>query len=128
MELPVTIREFERLAVDALSPEVYGFLAGGAGDEVTLADGGIRRGADVLKALALGARAVMVGRPVLWGLAAAGEAGAHRVLELLLAELDNALALAGAAPRRRPRHELAATSRTLVSRCRDRESESRKWR
>jgi 4-hydroxymandelate oxidase len=96
MELPVTIREFERLAVDALSPEVYGFLAGGAGDEVTLADGGIRRGADVLKALALGARAVMVGRPVLWGLAAAGEAGAHRVLELLLAELDNALALAGA--------------------------------
>ena len=38
MELPVTIREFERLAVDALSPEVYGFLAGGAGDEVTLAD------------------------------------------------------------------------------------------
>jgi 4-hydroxymandelate oxidase len=67
------------------------------GDQVdVLVDGGIRRGADVLKALALGARAVMVGRPVLWGLAAAGEAGARRVLELLLAEFDNALALAGA--------------------------------
>jgi 4-hydroxymandelate oxidase len=72
-------------------------IAERVGDRVdVLVDGGIRRGADVFKALALGAKAVMVGRPVLWGLAAAGEAGAHRVLELLLAELDNALALAGA--------------------------------
>jgi len=72
-------------------------IAERVGDQVdVLVDGGIRRGADVLKALALGARAVMVGRPVLWGLAAAGEAGARRVLELLLAEFDNALALAGA--------------------------------
>jgi 4-hydroxymandelate oxidase len=61
-----------------------------------LVDGGIRRGTDVVKALALGARAVMVGRPVLWGLAVAGEEGVRRVLELLLAELDTALALAGA--------------------------------
>jgi len=67
-----------------------------AGDEIdVLVDGGIRRGTDVLKALALGARAVMVGRPILWGLAVGGEAGARRVLELLLAELDVALALAG---------------------------------
>jgi 4-hydroxymandelate oxidase len=58
-------------------------------------DGGIRRGSDVLKALALGARAVLVGRPVLWGLAVAGEAGAREVLELLRAEVDIALALAG---------------------------------
>ncbi len=59
-------------------------------------DGGVRRGTDVLKALALGARAVLLGRPVLWGLAAAGEAGVCRVLELLRAELDLAMALAGA--------------------------------
>jgi 4-hydroxymandelate oxidase len=61
-----------------------------------LVDGGIRRGTDVVKALALGARAVMIGRPVLWGLAAAGEEGVRRVLELLLADLDTTLALAGA--------------------------------
>jgi 4-hydroxymandelate oxidase len=59
-------------------------------------DGGIRRGTDVLKALALGARAVLIGRPVLWGLAVAGEAGVDEVLELLCAELDLAMALAGA--------------------------------
>jgi 4-hydroxymandelate oxidase len=61
-----------------------------------LVDGGIRRGTDVIKALALGASAVMIGRPVIWGLAVAGERGVRRVLELLLAELDIALALAGA--------------------------------
>jgi 4-hydroxymandelate oxidase len=61
-----------------------------------LVDGGIRRGGDVLKALALGARAVMVGRPVAWGLAVGGTQGARKVLEILLSELDTALALAGA--------------------------------
>jgi 4-hydroxymandelate oxidase len=61
-----------------------------------LVDGGIRRGTDVVKALALGASAVMIGRPVIWGLAVGGEQGVRRVLELLLAELDIALALAGA--------------------------------
>ena len=67
------------------------------GDRVdVLVDGGIRRGTDVLKALALGARAVMIGRPALWGLAVDGPAGARRVVEILLAELDTALALAGA--------------------------------
>jgi 4-hydroxymandelate oxidase len=77
---------------DAL-PEV----AEAVGDRLdVLVDGGIRRGGDVLKALALGARAVMVGRPVLWGLAVQGGAGARRVLEILLSELDVALALAGA--------------------------------
>jgi 4-hydroxymandelate oxidase len=58
-------------------------------------DGGIRRGGDVLKALALGARAVLVGRPILWGLAVAGEEGALAVLETLREELDHAMALAG---------------------------------
>jgi 4-hydroxymandelate oxidase len=62
-----------------------------------LVDGGIRRGADVLRALSLGARAVLVGRPILWGLAVAGEAGARGVLETLRAELDHAMALSGCA-------------------------------
>lgn len=62
-----------------------------------IVDGGIRRGTDVVKALALGARAVMVGRPLLWGLAVNGEAGAGHVLDLLLAELELAMALCGAA-------------------------------
>jgi 4-hydroxymandelate oxidase len=77
---------------DAL-PEVVDAV----GDRLdVLVDGGIRRGTDVLKALALGARAVMLGRPLLWGLAVGGEDGAKRVLEILLAGFDNALALAGA--------------------------------
>jgi 4-hydroxymandelate oxidase len=76
---------------DAL-PEVVDAVAGAA--EV-LVDGGIRRGTDVLKALALGARAVLVGRPVLWGLAVNGEAGARRVLQLLRAEVELAFALSG---------------------------------
>jgi 4-hydroxymandelate oxidase len=77
---------------DALPPIVEA-----AGDRLeVLVDGGIRRGTDVLKALALGARAVMVGRPALWGLAVDGAAGAQRVLEILLSEFDAALALSGA--------------------------------
>jgi 4-hydroxymandelate oxidase len=67
-----------------------------AGEIEVLVDGGIRRGTDVVKALALGARAVMVGRPVLWGLAIDGAAGVQRVLELLLDELATALVLTGA--------------------------------
>jgi 4-hydroxymandelate oxidase len=67
-----------------------------AGDRLdVLVDGGIRRGTDVFKALALGARGVMVGRPVLWGLAVGGAPGVQAVLELLRAELDVALGLAG---------------------------------
>jgi isopentenyl diphosphate isomerase/L-lactate dehydrogenase-like FMN-dependent dehydrogenase len=66
-----------------------------AGRVEVLVDGGIRRGTDVLKALALGARAVLVGRPPLWGLAAGGEAGAAHVLELLQAEIAVSLALLG---------------------------------
>lgn len=58
-------------------------------------DGGIRRGTDVLKALAFGARAVLVGRPILWGLAVNGEGGVYHVLQLLRAELELAMALAG---------------------------------
>lgn len=62
-----------------------------------LIDGGVRRGTDVLKALALGARGVLVGRPVLWGLTLDGEAGVSAVLEHLRGEIDLAMALAGCA-------------------------------
>ena len=62
-----------------------------------LVDGGIRRGADVVKALALGARAVLAGRAPLWGLAARGEQGAREVLELLREEIELAMVLTGAA-------------------------------
>ncbi len=60
-------------------------------------DGGVRRGTDVLKALALGARAVCIGRPYLWGLAVAGQAGVERVLALLREELVTTMHLAGCA-------------------------------
>lgn len=62
-----------------------------------LVDGGFRRGTDVLKALALGANAVMLGRPILWGLAVAGETGALHVLEHLASEFECDMLLAGAA-------------------------------
>ncbi len=60
-----------------------------------LLDGGVRRGLDVLKAIALGASAIQVGRPILWGLAAAGQQGVELALSLLRQELDLAMALAG---------------------------------
>jgi isopentenyl diphosphate isomerase/L-lactate dehydrogenase-like FMN-dependent dehydrogenase len=80
-----------RAALDAL-PDV----AAAVGDDLTvLFDSGIRGGADVAKALALGADAVLLGRPYLWGLALAGEAGVRAVLRNLLGELDLTLALCG---------------------------------
>ena len=60
-----------------------------------LLDGGVRRGTDVLKALALGASAIFIGRPILWGLAVDGEQGVLKVLEMLHEELDLAMALSG---------------------------------
>ena len=60
-----------------------------------LIDGGVRRGTDVLKALALGARAVLVGRPVLWGLTLDGADGVRRCSRHLKAEFDLAMALSG---------------------------------
>jgi 4-hydroxymandelate oxidase len=68
-----------------------------AGRVPLLLDGGVRRGTDVVIALALGASAVGIGRPALWGLAVGGEAGVGRVLDLLTAEIELAMALAGAA-------------------------------
>ncbi|HYU75315.1 MAG TPA: alpha-hydroxy acid oxidase, partial [Ktedonobacteraceae bacterium] len=85
-------------------PEIVEAVAGRC--EVYV-DGGIRRGTDVLKALALGARAVLVGRPILWGLAVNGAEGVHHVLELLRAEFELAMALSG-------RPTLESIDRSLV--------------
>src|SRR3954464_15657989 len=74
-------------AIRAL-PEV----ASSVGDQVELVlDGGVRRGSDVVKAIALGAKAVMIGRPYLWGLAANGQAGVENVLDVLRNGIDCAL-------------------------------------
>ncbi len=73
-------------------------VADAVGDRVeVLLDGGVRRGGDVVKALALGARAVMIGRPVLWGLAAGGPDGVGNVFEILRAGIDSALLALGRA-------------------------------
>ena len=66
----------------------------GRGVEVYV-DGGVRQGTDVLKALALGARAVFIGRPVLWGLAYNGQEGVEKVLQILRDELKTAMMLSG---------------------------------
>jgi isopentenyl diphosphate isomerase/L-lactate dehydrogenase-like FMN-dependent dehydrogenase len=73
-------------------PEVVDAVTGSV---PILVDGGIRRGTDVLKCLALGASAVMIGKAACWGLAAGGEDGVVAVLEILRGELGNALTLAG---------------------------------
>lgn len=92
---PATIKVLESVvqAVDSRA-EVY-------------VDGGVRRGTDVVKALALGARAVLVGRPILWGLAVNGRAGVADVLAMLRRELDLAMALCGSS-------NLAEIDRSLV--------------
>jgi isopentenyl diphosphate isomerase/L-lactate dehydrogenase-like FMN-dependent dehydrogenase len=78
-------------SIEAL-PEIVAAVAGRC--EIYL-DGGIRRGSDILKALALGAHAVLLGRPILWGLATAGADGVQQVLEILREELRIAMILAG---------------------------------
>jgi 4-hydroxymandelate oxidase len=80
-------------SIDAL-PRVVDAVAGRV---PVLLDGGVRRGSDVLVALALGAAAVGIGRPALWGLAVNGEAGVGAVLDLLTEEIELAMALAGVA-------------------------------
>jgi 4-hydroxymandelate oxidase len=80
---PATLDVLPRIA-DAVAGRLEVFL-----------DGGVRRGTDVLKALALGARAVFIGRPILWGLAAGGHEGASAVLRVVRREIDLAMALCG---------------------------------
>jgi 4-hydroxymandelate oxidase len=97
-------RQLERsiAALDAL-PDV---VAGARGVEVYL-DGGVRRGGDILVALALGARAVMIGRPVLWGMAVGGAEGVARVLDGFRTELADDAGLCGVA-------DVTAVRRDLV--------------
>ncbi|HEX9581677.1 MAG TPA: alpha-hydroxy acid oxidase [Gemmatimonadales bacterium] len=86
--------------------DVLGAITQAVGDRVeVLLDGGVRRGTDVAKALALGARAVLIGRPYVYGLAVDGEAGVRRVLELLREETELALALLGCPSPRHLRRE-----------------------
>lgn len=89
--------------IDVL-PEVVATVAGRM---PVLMDGGVRRGTDVLKALALGANAVLIGRPYLYGLAAAGAAGVTRVVNILRHEFEMAMALTG-------RHTLAQIDRAVL--------------
>ncbi|MDB4957802.1 MAG: FMN-dependent alpha-hydroxy acid dehydrogenase [Myxococcales bacterium] len=92
---PATIEVLPRI-VDAVA---------GAGE--VLIDGGVRRGSDVVKALAIGARAVLVGRPILWGLAAGGRPGVAAALAVLRRELDLAMTLCGCP-------DIASITRDLV--------------
>ena len=76
--------------------EVLPSIVDAVGDQTTvMMDGGIRRGVDAMKALAYGAKAVLVGRPVLWGLASGGQQGVEKALSILREELDLAMALTG---------------------------------
>jgi len=95
--------ESGRATIESL-PEV---VEGVAGRVPVLVDSGFRRGNDIVKALALGATAICVGRPYLWGLAAFGQPGVERVLDILRAELILAMKLAG-------RPSIADIDRTLV--------------
>ena len=84
-----------------------GVVAAVGEETVVLLDGGVRRGQDVVKSVALGATAVLVGRPWFWGLAVAGAVGVARMLEMLVTEIDRTLALLGVS-------KLAAVDRTMV--------------
>jgi len=93
--------------IDALPPIVVAV----AGRVPILFDGGVRRGVDVVKALALGATAVMIGRPYLWGLGASGAAGVTRVIQLLVTEVEMAMAQCGAASLAELKRELVLPAR-----------------
>ena len=89
--------------------EVLGEIADAVGRSAEVyVDGGIRRGTDILKALSIGARAVLIGRPILWGLATGGADGVRAVLEHLHDELVRAMQLCGLA-------RLAEAKRDLVA-------------
>ena len=96
--------------LDSVAPSMAALVevVAAVGDQVeVLVDGGVRRGADVVKAVALGAKAAMVGRAWAYGLAAAGRPGVDRVIALLRQDIDRTMRLAGAAT-------VADIDRTLV--------------
>jgi 4-hydroxymandelate oxidase len=86
-------RQLDRTSASADVLEEVAQAVGGAAE--VYVDGGVRRGTDVAMALALGARAALIGRPVVWALAVAGEQGVARLLDLMRAEIELALALLG---------------------------------
>jgi lactate 2-monooxygenase len=99
-------------SLDALAP-----VAAAAGDDLAvLFDSGVRTGADVLKALALGADAVCLGRPYIWGLALGGQEGVEAVLKMTLAELDLTMALCGVTRPEEIQPNLLAADRSRGSR------------
>lgn len=85
----------ERAAILEAQGEVAGIVEAARGKILVLLDSGIRRGADVLKALALGARAVLLGRPYVYALASHGEEGVRHIIRTMMAEIDLQLALSG---------------------------------
>jgi 4-hydroxymandelate oxidase len=93
------------LATIEVLPEVVDAVGGAL--EVLL-DGGIRRGTDVIKAIALGAKAVLIGRPIFWGLAVDGETGLSRLLSILYEEIEGSMALCG-------RTDIAGIDSTLIT-------------
>lgn len=97
------IMDFSRAAVEAL-PEVVDAVASRV---PVLLDSGVRRGGDVVKALALGAKGVLLGRPICWGLGTAGPAGVHRVLDILRDEMKRVMILTG-------RQTIADVDRSLL--------------
>ena len=90
---PISGRQVDG-AIGSLS--VLPEIAAAVGDKMTvLFDSGIRTGADIIKALCLGAKAVMIGRPVIYGLGIGGKDGSKHVLKSILADLERNMALAG---------------------------------
>lgn len=97
--------------------ELVAEIADAVGDKLEIIlDGGVRRGTHVLKALALGARACMIGRPYLYGLAAGGQPGVERVLGLLRDEIERAMILSGRARLSKVDGSLLRTPPTAMNR------------
>jgi isopentenyl diphosphate isomerase/L-lactate dehydrogenase-like FMN-dependent dehydrogenase len=96
----VVVSNHGGLTIDGAAPTLYALadvLDAVGGRAEVLVDGGVRTGRDVVKAMALGARAVLIGRPYVMGLAVNGSAGVSRVLELIREDIDRALAFLGRA-------------------------------
>ena len=95
--LPTDLNGLEAAAAWRLTPEALGYIAGsaGSGDTAVLFDSGIRGGSDMLKALALGARAVLIGRPYALALGIAGEPGVRHVLRALRNDFELTMRLSG---------------------------------
>jgi isopentenyl diphosphate isomerase/L-lactate dehydrogenase-like FMN-dependent dehydrogenase len=92
---PVSLFEYESLAKSRMANDLFDYIQGGVVDEITIGRNRRTLNEVALKALALDARAMQIGRPMFWGLAIDGEAGVLRVLRMLRAEFDRAMAYCG---------------------------------